>query len=54
MGSWKDEPLWEDNRPKWKKIEIKIYRWLPVWLSIRVAGVMQAYGRPIKFRIKKS
>lgn len=47
MSPWKDAKLWEDNRPRWKKVTNK----LPRGLMIRIAGLAQAYGRPLKNRL---
>lgn len=51
ISAWKDETLWEDDRPFWKK-SLAIYRKLPTVLTVRIAGIMQAYGRPLKNRVK--
>lgn len=51
MSPWKDNELWDDNRPVWKQKCLKVYNNLPSWLSLRVAGVMQIYGRPLKNKI---
>lgn len=53
MSPWKETELWEDNRPQWKQKVLKIYMSLPSWLSVRIAGVMQVYGRPVTNRMKK-
>ena len=45
---WRDEPLREDNRPLWKLKGTKIFKKLPRGLAMHVAGLLQAYGRPIK------
>lgn len=52
MSPWKETSLWEDNRPMWKQRGLRIYKWLPSWISARIASVMQVYGRPLKNRIK--
>lgn len=51
MSPWRDNELWNDNRPIWKKGCLKIYRCLPDWLTIRFAGVLQVYGRPLKNKL---
>lgn len=53
MSPWKDSELWDDNRPMWKQRCLKVYAGLPSWLSIRIAGIMQVYGRPIINGIKR-
>lgn len=52
MSPWKDTELWDDNRPEWKQIVELIYNALPNCLSIRIAGFVQAYGRPLINRIR--
>lgn len=47
VSPWKDESLWDDNRPEWR---IKSFKMLPRELMIRIAGFLQAYGRPLKNR----
>ena len=53
MSPWKDMDLWEDNRPQWKQKALKIYMSLPSWLSVRIASVMQVYGRPMMNKIRQ-
>lgn len=53
MSPWKDEPLWEDNRPQWKRVLLGFYNSMPHWISVRIAGFMQVYGRPLKNRLRK-
>lgn len=53
LSPWKDSELWEDNRTQWKQKALKIYTSLPSWLSVRIAGVMQVYGRPVMNKMKK-
>lgn len=52
MSPWTDSPLWEDNRPQWKQIGIKVLMKMPRGLAVRFAGLMQAYGRPWMNRVK--
>lgn len=47
MSPWKDRELWDDNRPMWKQNGVKVLMKMPRGLSIRLTGLMQAYGRPI-------
>jgi len=53
MSPWDREALWDDNRPKWKQAGMEVIRKLPRWLMIRLAGLMQAYGRPVINKIRK-
>lgn len=52
MSPWKESPLWDDNRPKWKQKGLALYKRLPKGLAIRIASVMQVYGRPLLNKIK--
>lgn len=52
MSPWSSAPLWEDDRPRWKKKGVELYKKLPHGLAIRIAGFLQAYGRPFFNRIK--
>lgn len=52
MSPWRDEPLWEDNRPQWKQTGAKVIMKMPKGLAIRLARLMQAYGRPWMNRVK--
>lgn len=53
MSPWKDAPLWEDDRPAWKRLGVKVYKGLPSNVSVWIAGIMQAYGRPLVNRMKQ-
>ena len=53
MSPWNDSKLWNDNRPQWKQRCLKIYNSMPNWFSVRIAGLMQAYGRPLRNRLRK-
>ena len=48
LSPWKDSELWSDNRPQWKKIGLKIYNAIPTCASVRIASILQVYGRPLK------
>lgn len=53
ISPWKDEPLREyTNSKKLKDIYVKIYKMLPLSLSVRISGLLQAYGRPVIEKIK--
>lgn len=51
LSPWKDKPLWKDNRAQWKKKAVFIYKLMPKWLSVRIAGILQAYVRPIYIKL---
>lgn len=53
MSPWNNEPLWKDEKSKWKQKIVNIYKTLPTDLAVRIAGIIQAYVRPLKnkFRI---
>lgn len=52
MSPWKDEPLWDDNRPKWKQTGVKVFMRMPRGIAVRIAGLMQVYGRPFVNKIR--
>lgn len=52
MSPWKDNALWDDDRPEWKQKGLIIYRKLPRRLAIRIVSAMQVYGRPLMNKIK--
>lgn len=51
-GLWKENPLWEDSRPCWKKIFAGVYKSLPGRWKIYVVGILQAYMRPLANRLR--
>lgn len=53
ISPWKETDLWEDNRPQWKQVGLRIYNGMPNWMAIRIANVMQVYGRPLRNRLRK-
>ena len=53
MSPWKDAELWVDNTPQWKQVGLRIYNGMPSWGAVRVASVMQVYGRPLKNKFRK-
>ncbi len=53
LSLWKDTELWEDRSCIWKKIGMSIFKILPRTLAIRIAGAIQAYGRPIRNRLMR-
>lgn len=50
MSPWKDTPLWDDTRPKWKRLAGRFLKLLPRNITIRVARIAQVYLRPMKYR----
>lgn len=53
MGPWKDSPLWEDNSPRWKRVFLLFYKRCPKKMALQLAGLLQAYGRPLKNRLRR-
>lgn len=53
MSPWKDKPLWEDNPPQWKQIGVKVLIRMPRGIAVRIAALMQVYGRPIINMLKR-
>lgn len=53
ISPWKDEKLRCDNASFLKKAGIKLYQALPHNMAIVIAGVLQAYARPLKNRMRK-
>ena len=53
LSPWKDDELWEDNRPQWKQAIAEIVKRLPRGFAIRLAGLMQVYGRPVLGKMYK-
>lgn len=45
---WKDAELCNDGKSEWKNKCIKVYKSLPKCIAVRLAGIMQAYIRPIR------
>ena len=52
ISPWKDKKTWDDDSPQWKKKCLKIYNRLPKWVSVRIAGIVQVYGRPFRNRFR--
>lgn len=53
LSPWKDAELWEDNRPQWKQVVLRIYNNMPNCIAVRAAGLMQVYGRPMRNRLRE-
>lgn len=53
ISPWRDTEPWSDNRPQWKQRCLKVYKSMPNWMAIRMASVMQVYGRPLRNRLKR-
>ena len=53
LSPWKDEPVhkYKDNS-RLRKVYVQFYNAIPLWLSVRLSGLLQAYGRPIREKIK--
>ena len=51
LNPWKDVPLWEDNRPKWKREGLEAYKLMPRRIALYLIGFLQTYGRSIRNRI---
>lgn len=54
MSPWKDSALWKDNCPGWKRRGSYIYKLIPGKIALHLAGIMQAYGRPIRNWLKNT
>lgn len=52
MSPWNEEPLRNDNRSKWKLNGNKIFNKLPRKIAICIAGILQAYGRPVRNKMR--
>lgn len=52
LSPWKDAELWKDSRPQWKQTMIDVINRMPRRMMISLAGLAQAYGRPLKNRFK--
>ena len=48
LSPWKEREPQEDSRSKWKQSGIRTFEKIPRKQAIRVAGLAQAYGRPLK------
>ncbi|MCI8958359.1 MAG: glycosyltransferase family 8 protein [Lachnospiraceae bacterium] len=53
LSPWKEEPLWIDSRKQWKLTGAKIIKRLPRGIGIRLAGLLQVYGRPMVNRLRQ-
>ncbi|KGK89600.1 glycosyl transferase family 8 [Clostridium sp. HMP27] len=53
MSPWKDEKLriYKVNQG-WKEIYLRLYKKLPINVSVRLSGLLQAYGRPLLIKAK--
>lgn len=48
LSPWRNEPLDDDKRPEWELKLIRTFTKLPRSIAIKIAGILQAYGRPLK------
>lgn len=51
MSSWKDSEDRIDIRPEWKKKASVLFKKLPRGFAVRLAGLLQIYGRPWKNKL---
>ena len=51
LSPWRDSPVWEPKDPKWRQISKKIFVAMTKALTIRIAGFLQVYARPLKNRL---
>ena len=55
MSPWKDAPLWKYKKAKGiKGVYMALSRKLPRKIMIPLSSILQAYGRPLIYRIKNS
>ena len=47
MSPWENVELCNDARSGWTNKGMKVYKLLPKCIAVRLAGIVQAYGRPI-------
>ena len=52
LSPWKDTKSWDDNTGSLKRITVDLLKRLPRGLMIQVCGLAQAYGRPLRNRLK--
>lgn len=52
MGGWANSELHKDNRPRWKKILVYLYGFMPGKIALYTAALMQIYIRPLRTRIR--
>lgn len=53
ISPWKDAPLWEaKSRSKTEALYVGLVKKLPRALAIFLSGLLQAYGRPLLYRLK--
>lgn len=53
LSPWAETTLWNDNTGTLKSVAVEILNKLPRGLMIRMCGLAQAYGRPLKNRMRK-
>ena len=51
---WKEKELWKDYRPNWKLYGAKVIERLPRKIGISLAGIMQIYVRPFRYKMRFS
>ncbi|OUL07549.1 glycosyl transferase family 8 [Sedimentibacter sp. SX930] len=53
LSPWKDKPVHKYiEKRSVKEVYVQLYKVMPLWISVRLSGILQAYGRPIKEKIK--
>lgn len=52
LSPWNESKLYKDTRAEWKKKCLNIYSKMPRNITLYLAGVMQAYGRPLKNKMR--
>jgi len=52
LSPWNESNLYKDTRPEWKKKCLNIYNKMPRNISLYLVGVIQAYGRPLKNKMR--
>lgn len=53
MTPWKDEPLWEDQTPKLRKLYYRFFQVVPKPVAIWVTRMIYVYCIPLRHRYKK-
>lgn len=52
LTAWKNEPLWDDKTPDWKKLLAKVSQALPKPITYRIIHVVHVWAYPIARKIK--
>lgn len=54
LGPWKESELWDDNRPKWKRLFAALIKVVPRKVAIYLTGWLQTFLRPMIFKYRKN